>query len=263
LDNDVFVRLVPSLFQRVSMYPTLTPEQKLAIIYLEDAKRLVFNRLREEGAISKSELQVWLKDQYRSGFADLEGILNSFVKENLVKVVSIKGMPSEIVFLANDILVIRAPDAALLSEGESRGLPPNLRKLYRTDVEKYFEQYASTEEDNLQILKIITDGPCYETMKLMREAFVTRNDLEKLKKKGVDDVDAVLSALWDAKMLTVMRDSKENEYYGLKTDVVVEKFLPQYMVDTVLQHYGTKARPNPVLLEYLNVLQESFAAVKK
>jgi len=263
LEGDAFQKLVPSLFQRVSIYPSLNPEQKLAMVYFDDTKRMVFSRLRDEGAVTKSELQVWLKDQYRGGFVDIESTLNSLIKEELVKAVSVKGMPSELVYLIKDILIARAPADALYRDGSSRGLPANLVETYRQEVLSFFSYYEISDEDNLLLLKVLLDGPTYETLKLMREAFVTRDDLEKLKKKGVDDVDAVLRILWDAKMLAIMRDAQSNEYYGLKTDVVVEKFLPQYMVDTIRQHYRTKAKANIVLLEYLNVLQESFLAAKK
>jgi hypothetical protein len=97
----------------------------------------------------------------------------------------------------------------------------------------------------------------------MREAFTTRDDLEKLKKKGVENVDAVLKVLWDARMLAVLRDPQGNEYYALKADVVVEKFMPKYQIDVVRHNYNTKSKANVVLLEHLNVLKEAFVAQNK
>ncbi|GAJ05341.1 unnamed protein product, partial [marine sediment metagenome] len=71
LEDDAFIQLVPSLFRRVSMYPTLNEEQRLVITYLDDIKRMIINRLREEGVVSKSEIMIWLKDRYKQGFVDL------------------------------------------------------------------------------------------------------------------------------------------------------------------------------------------------
>ena len=263
LEGDGFKRLVPSLFQRVSIYPSLNAEQKLAIIYYDEAKRMILTRLRDEGAITKSELQIWLKDQYRGGFVDIDSTLNSLVKEELVKVVSVKGMPSELVFLTADIFIARAPVPRLIKETAQRGLPASLTESYLAETKTFFASYVPSEEDSQLLLSVMLDGPAYETLKLMREAFTTRDDLEKLKKKGVDNVDAVLKLLWDARLLAVLRDSQGNEYYCLKSDVVVERFLPKYQIDVVRHNYNTKAKANVVLLEHLNVLEAAFTAPKK
>ncbi|MBA7474899.1 hypothetical protein ES707_10261 [subsurface metagenome] len=47
LEDDAFIQLVPSLFRRVSMYPTLNEEQRLAITYQDEIKRMIINRLRD------------------------------------------------------------------------------------------------------------------------------------------------------------------------------------------------------------------------
>ncbi|MBY9009074.1 MAG: hypothetical protein KGD74_04330, partial [Candidatus Lokiarchaeota archaeon] len=109
LDDDSYKQLVPTLFRRVSVYPSLNAEQQLALTYQDDVKRLIINRLREEGVVSKSELIIWLKDRYRQGFVDLEGVVIELIKRDIVKEASVKGMPSELIFLINDLLMIRIP----------------------------------------------------------------------------------------------------------------------------------------------------------
>src|SRR5665648_1088162 len=107
LEDEAYVSLIPSLFQRLSVYPTLNNEQRLAITYQDEIKRMIINRLREEGVVSKSELMVWLKDRYKQGFVDLEGVLIELIKRDLIKETSVKGMPSELLFLTNDVLMLR------------------------------------------------------------------------------------------------------------------------------------------------------------
>ena len=72
LTDDAYFKMIPSLFQRLSVYPTLNTEQKLAFTYYDEVKRMIINRLREDGAVSKSELIIWLKDQYRQGFLNID-----------------------------------------------------------------------------------------------------------------------------------------------------------------------------------------------
>src|SRR5271157_971491 len=263
LDGSMYKTLLPSLFQRLSVYPSLRPEQKLAMVYLDETKRKVIQRLQEEGSVSKSELGIWLKDLYQSGFVDIESIAAALVKENITKGASVKGVPSEVIFLVNDYMVTRRPPVVLFNECTSRGLPAQLRDGYQNEIKSFFAQYEMTEEDNLAILELLVNPEVYEALTLMREAIVTRDDLEKLKKKGVEDVDSVLKVLWDTKMIAVLRDPQGNEYYGLKSDILAQKFFPDYMVNVVRRNYKEKTKADVVLLEHLNILEEAYKGKKE
>jgi len=263
LDGSMYKTLLPSLFQRLSVYPSLRPEQKLAMVYLDETKRKVIQRLQEEGSVSKSELGIWLKDLYQSGFVDIESIAAALVKENITKGASVKGVPSEVIFLVNDYMVTRRPPVVLFNECTSRGLPAQLRDGYQNEIKSFFAQYEMTEEDNLAILELLVNPEVYEALTLMREAIVTRDDLEKLKKKGVEDVDTVLKVLWDTKMIAVLRDPQGNEYYGLKSDILAQKFFPDYMVNVVRRNYKEKTKADVVLLEHLNILEEAYKGKKE
>ncbi len=262
IEDESFIPMIPSLFQRISVYPTLNKEQRIAMTYQDDIKRMIINRLREEGAVSKSELLVWLKDKYKRGFVDLEGVLIDLIKRELIKETSVKGMPSELVFLTNDILMIRTPPAKLLEEPSEHGLPLQLSADYQLEVKKFFQSYRPTEEDTLRVLEAFTNPQVYETLRLLRTAVVTRNDLEKLKKKGVEDVDDVLKSLWDNKMIQVFQDDKNNEYYALISDIYIDLIFPKYLLNVIKSEYDQRSKAEPVLLEYLNVLEDSYMSLK-
>ncbi|MHA1602196.1 MAG: hypothetical protein ACTSVL_05100 [Promethearchaeota archaeon] len=63
---------------------------------------------------------------------------------------------------------------------------------------------------------------------LNAKALVTLNDLEKLRKKGVNDVDRVLKAFWEVKMISLFQDDKSNEYFCLTSDFYIGRFDPIY-----------------------------------
>ena len=94
----------------------------------------------------------------------------------------------------------------------------------------------------------------------MREAIVTRNDLEKLRKKGVDDVDRVLKALWETKMVAVFKDDKANEYFCLTCDFYIAKFYPRYQIDTIRKQYRSRAQNSNVLVKALELMREEYYA---
>ena len=114
--EDAYVPMIPDLFRRLSVYPTLNNEQRLAITYQDEIKRLIISRLRDEGVVSKSELMVWLKDQYKQGFVDLEGVLTELIKREIVKETSVKGMPSELIFLIQDVVALRIPPVKIIKK---------------------------------------------------------------------------------------------------------------------------------------------------
>ena len=250
--------MIPSLFQRLSVYPTLNHEQQLAITYQDEIKRMIINRLREEGVVTKSELMVWLKDKYKQGFVDLEGVLIELIKREIIKEASVKGIPSEVIFLTNDILMSRIPPVKLLKNPADRGLPEHLVPDYLGEVKKFILSYRPNEIDNLKIIDILIDPQIYETLRLLRTAIVTRSDLEKLKKKGVDDVDKVLKILWDNQMIQVFQDTHGNEHYALLTDFYIELIFPKYLLSIIKAEYEQKSKADQVLIEYLNVLIDAY-----
>jgi hypothetical protein len=262
-EDKAFLGMIPFLFQRLSTYPNLNMEQALAITYIDEVNRLIINRLREEGVITKSELKIWLKDQYREGFFDVDAILMELIKKEIIKEASVKGMPSELIFLINDLFMIRRPPITLLKNPSERGLPEQFTDDYNVAVKKFFQKYRPSDEDNIKILdEIIVDPQVYEILRLLRISIVTKNTLEKLRKKGVDDIDEGLKTLWDNQMIHVFQDNKGNEYYALLTDFHNSLIYPKYMLKTIIHQYDVKSKSNGVLIEYLNVLDNAYRHTK-
>ncbi|MFW9879221.1 MAG: hypothetical protein ACFFG0_39580, partial [Candidatus Thorarchaeota archaeon] len=262
-EDNAYLEMIPFLFQRLSTYPHLNEEQSLAITYLDGVNRLIINRLREEGVITKSELKIWLKDRYRDGFFDVDAILMELIKKDIIKEASVKGMPSELILLINDLFMIRKPPINLLKNSSERGLPEKFGEEYKVAVRKFFQKYRPSDDDNLKILdEVIADPQVYEILKLLRISIVTKNVLEKLRKKGVDDIDSGLKKLWDNQMIHVFQDTKGNEYYALLTDFYNSLIYPKYMVKTIIHQYGVKSKSTGVLIEYLNVLDDTYRSTK-
>jgi len=252
--------LLPNIFQRLAVYPRLKDEQKLGIIFQDEIKRLIFNRLREEVVIPRSEIEIWLKDQYRgSVIFDIEGVINALLKMGLVKIASVKGVGADLVFFVQDIMMLRHPPVELIKDPVGHHLPRSMKRVYIGEVRKFFQSYKVTEDDGIKIIeKVLLDPQIYEVIVLLRQAIVTRQDLEKLRKKGVTDLDHVLRTLWEVNMITVIQDSNETEYYGLLCDFNLTKYYPAYNIDTILKRYKEKSETIPVLLKALDIMREEY-----
>jgi len=261
-ENQAYLEMVPFLFQRLSAYPNLNKEQALALTYEDEINRLLINRLRDEGVVSKSELKVWMKEKYYRGFFDIDGILIELIKKEIIKEASVKGMPSELIFLINDIFTIRRPPIKLLMDPVERGLPESFVAAYSSEVRSYFQTYRPSEEDNLKYIAILTDPQLYEILKLLRISIVTRNSFEKLRKKGVDDIDGGIKKLLEYKIMHVFQDEQGTKYYALLSDFLISLVYPRYILNMILHQYDVKSKSEGVLIEYLKVLEDAYRPYK-
>ena len=264
LDSETLDSVLPSLFQRISVYPTLNEEQLLAMLYLDEPKRMILKRLQQEAAIPKSELAIWLKDTKRDSFIDIESVITSLVKSTIIKIASVKGLAADVVFLNEDIMILRRPPVQLFLDPEEHHLPKSLKDSYTTQVRNFFKNYKPSEADNLEIInKVMLDPQCYEVLKLLREAMVTKNDIEKLRKKGVEDIDNTLKALWDSKMIAVFQDESGTEYYCLITDFYISLYYPRYNLDTIRKQFLSKSQNPKALLKALDIMRDEYISINK
>jgi hypothetical protein len=107
-------------------------------------------------------------------------------------------------------------------------------------------------------MQILTDPQLYEIMKLLRIAVVTRNSLEKLRKKGVDDIDGGIKKLLEYNIMHVFQDGQGTKYYALLSDFHISLVYPRYILNMILHQYDVKSKSNGVLIEYLNVLEDTY-----
>jgi hypothetical protein len=262
LEDDAYLPLIPSLFRRLAVYPTLNNEQQLMNLYQDKIKQMILHRLRDEGIIDKSELLVWLKDKYKEGLFDLEVVLIELVKKEIIKQVSVKGLPSELNFLTSDLIMLRIPPIELVQSPDKRGLPSQFSKKYKDDVKKFFEEYRPSIEDNMKIIDILVNSQVYQVFQLLRTTIATRNDLEKLKKKGVDEINFVLKKLWESNMIRVYQEKSGTEFYALLSDFYIELVFPKYILEVIKQAYEQKSKSDKELIEYLNVLENRYFNLK-
>jgi len=262
IDDDSYIQLMPSLFQRLSVYPSLSDEEILSVHYQDEIKRMIIENLRDVGAITKSELMIWLRDKYVEGFIDIEATLLELLKRDIVKQVSVKGIPSELIFLTNDFFMLRVPPVKLYKDPAAKGLPTQFLKEYKTEIKKFFQNYKPTAEDNLRIIEILINPQAYEIIRLLRTSIVTLQDLEKLKKKGVEDAYSILKLLWDNQMVKVFKDENNVEYYALLSDFYLDLIFPKYLLTVIKTAYDQKSQSNKVLTEYLKSLEDTYFDLK-
>ena len=261
LPNDRYLDLVPNIYNRIKLYPTFEEEQKIAVAYADLTKRIILDRLVEDGSATKTDLLTWIKEKTGLEFIDIDAILNSLVKLGLIKISSVKGLPSESVFLTSDVFITRAPAVAIIKKSQNESSKNPMARDYLASVKSYFKNYTPNPEDEKLISNIMADTDTYKILNLLRLSVVNRKGLEKLSKQ-IEDMDAALKKIWSAGLIQVLKDSQGEEFYYLKTDIRIEKFYPEYLVNKIRQAYEQKTIANPVLKEHLKHLRDMFIDLK-
>ncbi|GAB4310822.1 MAG: hypothetical protein Kow0069_11170 [Promethearchaeota archaeon] len=262
LEGEAFKHILPSLYHWISQYPSLELEQRLALMLTDEVKRAILTLLRSEGSIIKTELGSLLKDRLGGERIELDLVLNNLVKYELVKVSSAKGLPSDLVQLVSDLMVLRVPPLKIFQECTSMGLPEELVKRYKWELKSFFGEYRPSNEDELKLLDVLANPAAYTVLKLLRTSIITRNELEKLRKKGVDDVEGVLSLLEGADVVVrlTLAGGGDREYIALKSNPVVKRFFPRYVIDVVRANQREGRKSPAELLEYLQQLELAYFA---
>lgn len=252
-----YIQMLPDLYKKIVTYPRMTREQHLALAFLDNVKKMVLDRLIEDGSATKSEMNSWLKEKLAKEELDIDAILHSMIKVGLIVESTLKEMPSALIFLVGDIFATRVPPVKTVNAAKAGDFPGYLSTEYLADVKAFFENYSPTPEDQEMILKILTDMDAFRLIERLRNEPIRQEDLEPLRKE-IDNLDATLKWLWDAKILNVLRGKTGNELYFLRTDIAVKVVFPEYLVNLILESYNNGTKSNTVLIEHLNVLKDTY-----
>lgn len=255
LENDVYFDIMPSLYQNLIQYPSLSSEQKLAITYNNEIKRSILIRLREEGVILKTDLTDWLQERFLKGFGDLDTILFELVQKGIIEIISVKSERSLVIYFINDINMFFVPPYNLLKSSSESKLPKEVHKMYQLDSEKFLKNYVISETDNLKISEHLINPQFYKTLKLLRQGALPKNNLLALKGNYIDNLDYVISLFKNLKMIKTYTDTEGNMYYALIFDFYIGFHIPMYILRVIKTTHDNNLKSNEVLLKYLDLLE--------
>jgi hypothetical protein len=245
---------------RVCIFPNYTEEQKLCLILTDPIKFNILQRVRDEGSVLRSELIVWIKELYPSTAMDLESVIGTFIQYNLFKQASIKGAPSDIIFLIRDLTVMRAPPVNIIKDPEKAGIPDKSVRNYRHECRFFFEEYNITHEDSKKLAELLLDPIIYDLLKVLRTKSLTYFELEDFCNKKLVDVRNIKKKLIDNNIVIEIRDQKNEEHLALLSDILVKKIFPEYIVNLIRKDYKYKVKQSKILLEHLNLLEQVYQA---
>lgn len=254
--------IIPKIYAQMVISPNFTDEQKIAAILSDRAKRIILDNLEKDGSSTKGELINLLKDTMQLEHFDINTALNSLIKLGLTILSSVKELPTEGIFLIGNTFVTRIPPAMTLRRLKQLELSSETENHYLSKMKAYFEQYKPNPTDNEHILEIIIDPDTYTILNLLRLAPVTKQSLNKVENQ-VRDMNLALKKLLDTDLLLIIKNKKDEEYYLLISDIRVQKYFPEYILNTIRLNYNQKTKPSQTLIEHLKLLRESYTNLQK
>ncbi|NVM04069.1 MAG: hypothetical protein HWN67_17190 [Candidatus Helarchaeota archaeon] len=257
LSDDKYKDFLPDLFNHILLYPNFKEDQKLAIAYNDEIKRLIISKLVENVYIFRKDLENWLKEKLSIDHLDIDSVINSLSKLGLVKKLSVEGFSDEFVFLIGDFFITRVPPSNIIELVLQKQIPEYIAQNYVSKVKNYFQDYSPTNEDADIISEIFCDLDSYQLLKLLRLSPASKKGIKKVVGK-LKDIDETLNKLQSIKSIEIFKDKQNNEHYFLITDLRIQKFFPEYLLNKILENYNNKSIPESFLIEYLKNLKDTY-----
>ncbi|MFX0135328.1 MAG: hypothetical protein ACFFDN_16910 [Candidatus Hodarchaeota archaeon] len=257
LPDDKYKDLLPNLFNIISLYPNFKEDQKLAIAYIDDIKRLLISKLVKDVYIFKKDLENWLREKLSIDHLDIDSIINSLLNLGLVKNLSVEGFSEEFVFLIGDFFISRAPPSYIIELVLQEKIPKYIATSYISKVKSYFQDYFPTIEDANKISEIFCDLDCYQLLDLLRLSPSSKKRLLEVGSK-IKDINAALNKFQSIGALEIFKDKQNNEYYFLITDLRIQKFFPEFILNKIIKNYNNESIPESFLIKCMKILKDIY-----
>ena len=258
IEQETFSPLLPSIFQRFEEYPNTNFEQRRAIIYSNKLNRVIIHALQEEGVYYKDELKIWLEESLKQPAFNYDLAIERLSHNNFIKLASVKGVEGTYLFLINDLVMLRAPPMDFVQKQQQHSDSALYDQIF-TKTHEFFKFYQTSERDNLQVLKLISQSNYYVIIDFLRKTHANESTLQKLKLRGVSNVFSLVNELKILDIVDTAQNKNGDVIYFLKSDFVVDQMQPDFMMRRIYNMGQEGGRKNPELLRrYIKILKESF-----
>ncbi|MHA2407162.1 MAG: hypothetical protein ACXACA_02170 [Candidatus Ranarchaeia archaeon] len=250
--------LLKDLYSRVARAPMMTEEQKLALVFSNDARFKILTYLVENGSSTKSELESLLREELRMKAIDINPIIAPLIKLGLVTTEWVEGLPSECVFLVRDAFITRTPPSSIINMARTDQLNPDVQSSYLNKVTAYFKEYEHSDGDVSVISNILVEPDTYDAITILRNGPSTRKEIQERTKLSDEDVAKLIEKLEHTEFLVRLQDKKDNEHIFLRSDPRIVTFFPEHCIVTEIKRYNERLVPPRQAIHHLAILREHF-----
>jgi hypothetical protein len=245
INTNKITRAISEAYNTIRNYSKLDEEENLISFFRDKIKFTILKILRD-GVISKIELTNILRQDYGFSTINIDLILISFIRENLILKKNIPGS-KDCYFLLRDLSCIRIPPNSLLKDQfEIKTL-----KKYEETLEKYFLEgnNANDSESKMIIQTVLLNKDVFLLLKTLREERISINECLNILNNNEDLFSELLEK-------NFIYESKGFVYPF--TDVRFIKFYPSYLIKNLVRRYNDQEISLNEYTTHLKLLTEQL-----
>jgi len=235
----------------------LSKEQRIAQIYVSEKARTILEALQER-SVSRRQLQGIIEDKLEKIVPNIEYILDPFIKTGLIMQDWVKDDIDITLFLLNDFVIYRSPVSKLVEDAKNNLPTSEVASKYLEEVNQFFTNYKPTFEDNIVIAKTLMNPDNYDYITLFRERAYPLNKIPKGPGESLDQIGSFLKGMEENQILKVISDSKGTLWVFLLTDIIVQTFYPEYLIEKIRKDRMEGKIPKNVAIKHLEFLEASY-----
>ncbi|MFX1503095.1 MAG: hypothetical protein ACFFDH_19200 [Promethearchaeota archaeon] len=235
----------------------LTKEQRLAQIYTSEKARTILEVLQER-SLSRRELQGTIEERLQKIIPNIEYVLDPFIKTGLLMQDWVEGDTDITLFLLTDFTIYRAPVSKLVEDAKKNIPTHEVASKYLEEVNQFFANYKPNFDDNLKIARTLMNPDNYDYITLFRERGYPINKIPKGPGESFDQIGSYLKGMEEDQILKVIKDSKDTLWVFLLTDIVVDTFYPEYLIEKIRKDRMEGKLKKNVAIKHLEFLEAAY-----
>lgn len=235
----------------------LSKEQRIAQIYISEKARTILEALQER-SVSRRQLQGIIEEKLQKIIPNIEYVLDPFIKTGLIMQDWVEDDIDITLFLLNDFVIYRSPPLKLVEDAKKNLPTPEVASNYLKEVSNFFTNYKPTFKDTLKIARTLMNPDNFDYITLFRERAYPINKIPKGPGESLDQIGSFLKEMEEDQILKVIKDSKDIHWVFLLTDIVVQTFYPEYLIEKIRKDRMEGKLKKNVAIKHLEFLEAAY-----
>lgn len=241
INTNKITRAISEAFNTIKNYSKLEKEENL-LNFFKDKIKYTILKILQEGVISKSELITTLRQDHGFSTINIDLLLISFLRENLIIKDSVPGS-KDCYFLIKDLSCTRIPpenlpDSEEIVEDYSQSL-----------VNCYTNYDCISEIENKSLINILMDKEVYSLIQELRKESLTVSKSLDILNNNEDLFHELLEKQFIYEAMGIV---------SLFSDIRFIKFTPYYLVEKLSERYYNQKISLDQYLTHLKLLTEQL-----
>ncbi|MHA1821343.1 MAG: hypothetical protein ACTSU2_17510 [Promethearchaeota archaeon] len=249
-----FLKKSLDLLERLS---NLSKEQTFAQIYSSEKARNMMEILRDK-PLSRKQLQLAIEEKLDKSVANIDYALELLFKTGIIAQDWLQGETDIYFFMIKDFAIFRAPSKKNIERALNKIPSPYLADEYLKRVKDYFNEYTPELIDNFKIANTLLNPDKYDFLVLFREKPYPIEKLPKSNRESLVSIEDLIRNMAEDNILTLIKDESGVEWVFLMTDIVIETFYPEYLIEQTRISYEKKRVKRELAIKQLELLEKNY-----